>query len=570
MARRIRSRLPAILAFVFTFALLAGPADATAAPGYHPQFQWGSDGTGEGQFGNPQGIAIDPAGDVYVADTDNDRVQKFSADGTFVTEWGSPGSGDGEFSGVYAVDTDTAGNVYVLDIGNQRVQKFTSTGAFITKWGSPGSGDGQFSAPTGIAVDPAGNVYVIEVGNSRIQKFTSTGTFITKWGSFGSGDGQFGGGHMGIAADDFGNVYVIDSNNNRVQKFSSNGAFLGKWRSLGGDPEQFIFPKGVSTDSAGNVYVADTFSYRLKKFTPTGAFITQIDVEQGTGPCCQYNGPRDVAISPTGAPYTVTNGEADVQSFAPDLNFPDGSLIELGDQVVGTVGPIQRIQVKNDNSGSTATIDSVQITSSVVEIVGGNSCEGAQIAPRQSCWIQVRFKPTVVGGINVQLNVVSGGFNISTVLGTNGIAAGPTGGTGPTGATGGTGASGRTGPTGPTGDTGPTGTIGPKGPTPVIVRASKGALRFSTSKPVAVARINCPVACDVKAPVASIRRAGAHKFSNLKVSTPKRIAAGKTGVVRARIPRRIKRGVVRLKVTAVSDKGRATRVVLRQAVRRVR
>ncbi len=118
-----------------------------------------------------------------VISTDNSGNKTESADTTFTTtysvqpapsflmKWGSYGSGDGQFYGPYGIAVDASGNVYVTDSGNNRVQKFTSNGTFITKWGSQGSEDGQFSGPDGIAVDANGNVYVVDRSNHRIQKF---------------------------------------------------------------------------------------------------------------------------------------------------------------------------------------------------------------------------------------------------------------------------------------------------------------------------------------------------------------------------------------------------------------
>ena len=114
---------------------------------------------------------------MYVVDNWNERIQKFSDDGTFLTKWGSYGSADGEFScpGDIAVDSDD--NVYVVDYyednnrrRNHRIQKFSSDGIFLTKWGSVGSGDGEFNGLEGIAVDRYDNVYVADWGNGRIQK----------------------------------------------------------------------------------------------------------------------------------------------------------------------------------------------------------------------------------------------------------------------------------------------------------------------------------------------------------------------------------------------------------------
>ena len=154
--------------------------------------QWGSSGFGDGQFGEPWGIATG-SGNVYVADTYGDRVEVFTADGAFVGAWGTAGKGLGQFVFPYGIATDPAGNVYVADTANDRVQKFTPGGALITAWGSIGRRPGHFILPTSVATDPAGNVYVADAGEgdahgagfdagiARVQKFTPNGQFITQW-----------------------------------------------------------------------------------------------------------------------------------------------------------------------------------------------------------------------------------------------------------------------------------------------------------------------------------------------------------------------------------------------------
>ena len=98
-------------------------------------------------------------------------MQKFSSTGTFLAKWGTKGSANGQFKNPYDLAIDAAGNVYVGDTSNNRVQKFDATGAFVTKWGTKGSANGQFKKPHGIATDATGNVYVADTPNNRVQKF---------------------------------------------------------------------------------------------------------------------------------------------------------------------------------------------------------------------------------------------------------------------------------------------------------------------------------------------------------------------------------------------------------------
>jgi DNA-binding beta-propeller fold protein YncE len=182
-------------------------------------------GTGSGKLSFPEGVGADRFGNVYVADTFNNRVQKFYfIGGTFLDRWGAnggdgtSGGGDGEFTLPRGVAVDASGNVYVTDSDNSRVQKLSPTGAFLDKWGSSGSGDGQFQTPVGIAIDAAGNILVADRENDRVQKFSPSGEFLAKFGGFGSADGQFKQ-PQGIALDADGIIYVTDKGNDRVQRF---------------------------------------------------------------------------------------------------------------------------------------------------------------------------------------------------------------------------------------------------------------------------------------------------------------------------------------------------------------
>jgi len=115
---------------------------------------------------------VDSVDKVYVGDFgENNRIQKFDSNGTFITKWGAPGARDGQFLNPIGLVADSSDNIYVADRGNNCVQKFDSNGTFITKWGTSGAGDGQFELPVGIATDSSGNVYVVDRGNSQIQVF---------------------------------------------------------------------------------------------------------------------------------------------------------------------------------------------------------------------------------------------------------------------------------------------------------------------------------------------------------------------------------------------------------------
>jgi DNA-binding beta-propeller fold protein YncE len=283
--------------------------------------KWGTTGTGNGQFDHPVGIATDAAGNVYVADYVNDRVQKFNSAGGFITSWGSAGTGDGQFDGPHGLSVDLSGDVYVTDFSNHRVQKFNSSGGFITKWGSFGVGNGEFSRPADAAASRDFNgsgfsstVFVVDP-DTGVQKFTSTGGFLGKWASFGSGDGQFQSPY-GLGADPRGgNLYVADYGNDRIQYFTPGGGFLGKWGSNGSGDGQFNGPLGVAVDSAGAVYVADQINNRVQKFTGAGTFTAKWGSNGSANG--QFDLPARVAVDRLGNVYVADTLNDRIQKFKP-------------------------------------------------------------------------------------------------------------------------------------------------------------------------------------------------------------------------------------------------------------
>jgi DNA-binding beta-propeller fold protein YncE len=168
--------------------------------------------------------------DLYVADTNHNRILVYSPAGTLLARFGanggdgSSGSGAGEFDHPEAVAVNGAGNAYVADTDNNRIVELSPAGTPLAQWGSRGTGDGRFHSPTGIALDAAGNVYVVDSENNRVEVFDPNGHFLQKWGERGIGPGEFSQ-PTAVAVDCDGDVYVADTNNNRVERFNPLSPF---------------------------------------------------------------------------------------------------------------------------------------------------------------------------------------------------------------------------------------------------------------------------------------------------------------------------------------------------------
>lgn len=275
--------------------------------------KWGTSGTGNGQFSAPHNTDLDSAGNVYVTDSLNDRIQKFTSAGVYVTQWGASGSGNGQFHEPRGMAFNAGGDtLYVADGFNNRIQMFSVTGAYLGKWGSLGTTDGKFDFPSDVATDQAGHVFVVDSHNNRIQKFTRTGGYLAKWGSTGAADGLFTA-PQGVATDAAGNVFVTEFTNHRVQKFTNSGQFILKWGVSGPGNGEFNRPNAVIVDAYGSVYVSDQFNHRIQKFTGTGVYQCQWG---GAGSANgKFNNPNGVATDATGNLYVVDQSNNRVQMF---------------------------------------------------------------------------------------------------------------------------------------------------------------------------------------------------------------------------------------------------------------
>lgn len=281
---------------------------------------WGSQGKGGGQFQDPRGIAVDEAGNVYVADSGNHRVQKFDSNGQFITQWGSQGIEIGQFQEPWGIAVDAAGNVYVADTWNHRIQKLNAEGDVLLQWGGYAATggaavgeEGFFWGPRDIAIDAAGNVYVSDTGNKRVQVFSPDGDFLDQWGGFGVEDGQMDE-PVGLATDEEGNIYLADTWNQRVQKFGPDLNFVTKW-PITGWYGQSVVNKPYLAAGGDRVYVTDPEGYRVLVFDQSGEFVATFG-EYGFD-SKSFALPTGVAVDGDGNVYVIDSSNHRVMKFAP-------------------------------------------------------------------------------------------------------------------------------------------------------------------------------------------------------------------------------------------------------------
>src|SRR5213593_4687735 len=366
-------------------------------------------------IGVPQAVATDGAGGFYVTSSSHNRVYRVTSDGTLLLIAGNGFTG---FSGdggpassallnyVHGVAVDAAGNVFVADTYNNRIRKISPDGIITTvvgtgMWGSGGDGGpaaaAQLSVPRGLAIDRAGNLFIADVGNNRIRVVTPDAIIYTVAGDGTAGFGGDGGPAtsaqlnypVAVSVDRSGNLFIADRHNNRIRMVNTAGMIstvTGASGGFGGDggpatSARIWDPRGVAVDNAGNVFIADSGNNRIRIINTAGIITTVAGTtpgfsgDGGAARSAQLGLPVDVAVDGGGNLFIADRGNYRVRqvnsagvmtsvagigddggsALAAQLNYPDMSVVDSAGNLIIAETDNQRIR-KVTPSGTITTI----------------------------------------------------------------------------------------------------------------------------------------------------------------------------------------------------------------------
>jgi hypothetical protein len=423
-----------------------------------------------GELHTPSRVAVDSAGNIYIADSANNTVRKVTASTGFISTLAGTGtagfSGDGgtatsaKLSDPNGVSVDGAGNVYIADYSNNRVRKITvSTGIIATVAGNGTqgySGDGgqatsaELYTPGGATPDGAGNLYISDAQNNRVRKVSLATGVITTVAGTGTGGYSGDGGlatsaklsaPVSVAFDSAGNFYIADYENNVVRKVTIATGFIttvagtgtGGYSGDGGPATsaKLFLPCGIALDSAGNLYIADSTNNRIRKVDSGTGYISTV---AGTG-TAGYTGNSGAA---TGAKLSVPNDVA--LAGAGSLSIADSSnnvirKVDISQSALTFATSTAVDSTDSTDDPQTATVENIGNASLTVStpasgtnpsVTAPFSLDGATTCPQlttaspaqtltggQSCTYAVDFAPTAVGGITGSLVLTDNSLSVT-------------------------------------------------------------------------------------------------------------------------------------------------------------
>ena len=423
------------------------------------------------QLNQPLGLALDGAGSLYISDYENDVVRRVDPSGQISTVVGNYALGTG-YDGDNGPATgaklnlpaglaiDSAGNLYIADSGNHVVRKVDSShnittiaGQCLTAACAGGfSGDNGpatsalLKTPMGVAVDPAGNLYIADYGNHLIRKVDASGIITTIAGdgtpAYGGDGGAPTAAHLNypyaVALDSAGNLYIADRDNNVIRKLDVAGnisTVAGKYSAgagFSGDngaatDAQLSGPMGVATDKAGDLYIADHYNNVLRKVDTQGVITTvagnfSLDSgysgDTGSSTAAQMDGPNSVVADSNGSLFT-----ADFHNNVVRKVDVTTALLTFSSLPVGQTSPAQKIAVSDVGGASLNFTQAFAITENFqLQSVGGEDCvAGSPVASGASCMLVIAFAPTApASALTGSLSVADDGIGSPHVINLSG------------------------------------------------------------------------------------------------------------------------------------------------------
>lgn len=391
---------------------------------------------------NPRGVALDNSGNMYIADTINQRIRKVATNGIITTVAGNGGTnygGDGStatsaiLNNPQDVALDSAGNFYIADSSNHRIRKVNTNGIITTVAGNGTAayaGDGgaatnaSLKSPGGVALDILGNLYVADTSNERIRIVDSNGIITTIAGRTGAGFSGDGGAATNanlsspfrLVLDNAGNLYIADQSNNRIRKVDTNGIITtvagnGNTTFVGDGSAAtnagLSFPRGVTLDSVGNLFIVDSVNNRIRKVNSSGIITTVAgngvagnSGDGGTATNANLNRPYGVTSDVSGNLFIADASNQRIRQLFLYAGYPTFTLGSVSAKNAGDY----RVVVTCPYGSATSVVATLTVTFPPPQIIDSDIKFG---------FLTNRFGFNFSGTVG-QTNVIDGSTNLMT------------------------------------------------------------------------------------------------------------------------------------------------------------